>query len=138
MRVSRIVSSSVLAAALIAGTAAPAFAYDCYNASRSGQGNTASAKSANWWSVPEFLAGPVGLSADQVAAVMPVIKADPRVPANFTVFFNEHHIMELAEHMRDDLATNGKGIDHSDDYDTPVFAAIAEDAMSVLGGPIGG
>jgi len=139
MRIPRLVTTSVLAAAVFGATAAPAFAYDCFNASRSGQGNSAAAaNSSNWWSVPEFLAGPVGLSADQIAAIMPVINADSRIPANFTVFYNEHHVMELAQHMRDELATNGKGIDHSDDYSTPVFAAIAEDVISVLGGVAGG
>jgi len=54
------------------------------------------------------------------------------VPDGFTVFFNWQHVSELATKMREDLATNGKGIDHSDDYETPVFDAIFEDVMSVV------
>jgi len=132
--ITRTVITLTVPLALALGLAAgPASAYDCFNASRSGQGNTAAATSKNWFSVPEFLAF-VGLTPDQVAAAMPVIEADPRVPAGFTVFFNDRHISELATKMREDLAANGRGIDHSDDYGTPVFDAIFEDVLSVVGG----
>ena len=124
---------AALAVPLVLGVAAaaPASAYDCFNTSRSSQGNTGASTSKNWYSVPEFLTF-VGLTPDQIAAAMPVIEADPRVPDGFTVFFNWQHVSELATHMREDLATNGKGIDHSDDYETPVFDAIFEDVMSVV------
>jgi hypothetical protein len=124
-----------LSVPLVLGVAAagPASAYDCFNASRSSQGNTAAATSKNWYSVPEFLSF-VGLTQDQIDAAMPVIEADPRVPDEFTVFFNWQHVSELAAKMRDDLATNGHGIDHSDDYGTPVFDAIFDDVMSVIAG----
>jgi hypothetical protein len=131
MRIKRLVTTSVLTGAVLFGTAAPAFGYDCFNGSRSGQGNTQSAAAPTWWSVPEFLAV-VGFTPDQIAAVLPVVQADPRIPAGFTVFYNDHHDMELAQHMREDLAVNGVGIEHSDDYTTPVFAALFEDVMSVL------
>lgn len=126
---------AALSVPLVLGVAAagPASAYDCFNASRSSQGNTAAATSKNWYSVPEFLSF-VGLTRDQIDAAMPVIEADPRVPDEFTVFFNWQHVSELAAKMRDDLATNGHGIDHSDDYGTPVFDAIFDDVMSVIAG----
>jgi hypothetical protein len=126
---------AALSVPLVLGVAAagPASAYDCFNASRSSQGNTAAATSKNWYSVPEFLSF-VGLTQDQIDAAMPVIEADPRVPDEFTVFFNWQHVSELAAKMRDDLATNGHGIDHSDDYGTPVFDAIFDDVMSVIAG----
>ena len=134
MRIKRVVTTTVTVGAVLLGTASPALAYDCFNASRSAQGDTAAATSSPvWWSVAEFLSEAVGLSPDQVAAVMPVINADPRVPANFTIFYNPNHVMELASHMRADLAANGVGIDHSDDYLTPVFDAIVQDVLSVLG-----
>lgn len=129
----KLTAAGLLAGAVVAGTAAPALAYDCYNASRSARGNAGAAHSSTWYSVPEFLAV-VGFSPEQIASVLPVIAADPRVPAGFTVFFNDRHDMELAQKMREDLAVNGRGIDHSDDYSTPVFAAIFEDVMSVLAG----
>jgi hypothetical protein len=127
-----IAGASVAAASLVLAT--PALAYDCFNASRSGQGNTsAAAGSGVWWSVPELLAGLAGLSDAQIAQVMPVIAADPRVPANFTVYYNPAHPGELASKMTDANATNGKGIDHSDDYSTPVFDAIFQDVQTALG-----
>jgi hypothetical protein len=135
MRIHRSVTASLVAAAVLFGTAAPAYAFDCFNASRSAQGDTAAASSSpKWWSVPEFLSVAVGLNPDQVAAVMPLIDSDPRVPANFTIFYTPNHPMELASHMPAALAVNGRGIDHSDDYPTPVFDAIMSDVSSVLGG----
>ncbi len=137
MRLSRpltLVAGTVLAGAILTGTAGSALAYDCFNSSRSAQGNTAAAAhSDNWYSVPEFLVA-VGFTSDQVAAVMPTILADTRIPANFTVFYNDKHDIELAQKMREDLAVNGTGIDHSDDYSTPVFDAIFSDVTSVLFG----
>ncbi len=130
----RTLGAAVLLPALALAAIGPAAAQDCYNASRSGTGNTAASTSRNWWSVPEFLAEVGGLTSAQIALVMPVINADPRVPANFTVFYNPAHPGELASSMPDANATNGKGIDHSDDYSTPVFAAIFQDVASVLGG----
>lgn len=126
-----VAGASVAAASLVLAT--PALAYDCFNASRSGQGNTAAAAGAGtWWSVPELLAGLAGLDSGQIAKVMPVIAADSRVPANFTVFYNPAHPMELAQKMNEANATNGKGIDHSDDYQTAVFDAIFQDVQSAL------
>jgi hypothetical protein len=130
-RIARSLIALSVPLALGVAAAAPASAYDCFNTSRSSQGNTGASTSKNWYSVPEFLTF-VGLTPDQIAAAMPVIEADPRVPDGFTVFFNWQHVSELATHMREDLATNGKGIDHSDDYETPVFDAIFEDVMSVV------
>lgn len=116
-------------------TAGPAFAEDCFNASRSSQGNTAAADHAGtWWSIPELLAVLGGLTDSQIAQVMPVIENDPRIPSGFTVFYNPAHPGELASKMAPARATNGHGIDHSDDYTTPVFAAIFGDVAAVLGG----
>src|SRR4051794_21981166 len=113
--------------------ATPALAEDCFNASRSAQGNTSAATHAGtWWDVPEILADLGGLSQAQIAKVMPVIDADPRIPANFTVFYNPAHPGELAHPISADLATNGRGIDHSDDYGTPVFQAIFGDVAIAL------
>ena len=132
-RTARLVIALAAPVAVGLAAASPASAYDCFNASRSGQGNAAASASRNWWSVQEFLAE-AGLTPGQIAEILPVIEADPRVPDGFTVFFNPQHESELAAKAREILATNGKGIDHSDDYSTPVFEAIFEDAMSVLAG----
>ena len=130
-RIARTLVALAVPLALGVAVAAPASAYDCYNASRSGQGNTGASTSKNWYSVPEFLSL-VGLTQGQIDAAMPVVEADPRVPDDFTVFFNWQHVSEIAAKMRDDLATDGRGIDHSDDYGTPVFEAIFEDVMGVI------
>jgi len=131
-RIRRLLTTTALTGALAAAMAAPATAQDCFNASRSGQGNTAAAGAGTWWSVPEILAELGGLTPVQVAKAMPVIAADPRVPVNFTVFYNPAHPGELASKMPDANAVNGHGIDHSDDYVTPVFAAIFQDVAIAL------
>ncbi len=64
---------------------------------------------------------------------MVVVDADPRIPANFTVFYNRAHAGELASRMNSKNAGNGTGIDHSDDHATPVFAAIFQDVATALG-----
>ncbi|HET6817282.1 MAG TPA: hypothetical protein VFH66_08685 [Mycobacteriales bacterium] len=131
----KLAAVAVTTVTALGATAGAANAYDCFNASRSAQGDvSAAANSGNWWSVPEILSALAGLSPDQVDQVMAVVNQDPRVPANFTVFLNPAHVGELATNMRADLATNGKGIDHSDDYPTPVFDALIEDVFIGLGG----
>lgn len=130
----RIISAGAIAAGILV-MATPAFAQDCFNASRSATGNTTTAAhSGNWWSVRELLADPAvgNLTSDQVDRVMVVIDADARIPANFTVFYNPAHPGELASRMNPKNATNGAGIDHSDDYATPVFAAIFQDIAIAL------
>jgi hypothetical protein len=105
------------------------------NARRSATGNTSAASdSGNWWSIPEILVTLGGLSGPQVAQVMPVVLDDPRIPDNLTVFYNPHHPGELAHHISEPIATNGKGIDHSDGYRTRVFDALFEDVGIALGG----
>lgn len=133
MRLSTRAAAGITAAAVIAlASAVPAMAEDCFNASRSAQGDTSAAISRNWWSVPEFLAVVGHFSPDQIALIMPVVDADPRVPANFTAFFNPQHPGELASGMPSANATDGRGIDHSDDYSTAVIAAIFQDAHIAL------
>lgn len=129
----KIVVASTLVAAGTVAFAAPAFADNCFNASRSAQGDTSAATNAGtWWDVPEILTELAGLSPAQIETVMPVIEGDPRVPANFTVFYNPAHPGELAASMNPKNATDGTGIDHSEDYSTPVFGAIFEDVASAL------
>jgi len=133
MMIRKLLTTTATTAALALALAAPAAAEDCFNASRSAQGNTsAAAHAGTWWGVPEILAELGGLTPDQVTKVLPVIANDPRVPANFTVFYNPAHPGELASKMPATNATNGHGIDHSDDYATPVFAAIFEDVAITL------
>jgi hypothetical protein len=131
--VTRTLVVTTAAAAFGIAAVSPALAEDCFNASRSGQGNTsAAAHSGNWWSIPEFLHELAGLDASQIDAAMAVISKDPRVPAGFTVFFNPAHPGELASNANPKVVTDGKGIDHSDDYSTPVFAALFEDVSIAL------
>lgn len=116
----------------VAASSAPALAEDCFNASRSTAGNTGAAHAGTWWSIPEALHELLGLTPDQVTKAMAVINADSRVPAGFTVFYNPAHPGELASGMPAQLAVNGRGIDHSDDYSDSVLQVIVEDAFTAI------
>lgn len=131
---------TVVATALtgaLAASAGAAFADDCFNASRSAQGNiSAAANSANWWSVSEMLTVFLGLSPDQVNQVLAVVNADPRIPQNLTIFITPSQsgqVFELAQNAPLPLMVNGKGIDHSGDYPA-IWSALFEDVASVVPG----
>lgn len=127
-------SGAALAGALVLATAAPATAYDCYNASRSGQGGTqAAAHSGRWVSIPEFLEME-GIPQPLIDQVMVVVAADPRVPDGFAVFFPNPKSgrEELAQSAPEKVVTDLRGIDHS--LDNGVLAAVIADVGSVLGG----
>lgn len=125
-------------AGVVAVTGGTAFADDCFNASRSATGNVSAANhSANWYSVAELVQAFIpGVTADQVQAIVQVVNADPRVPANLTLFLvpsQSGNVFELAQNMPTRLATNGVGIDHSDQY-PDIWNALMQDIGSVLGG----
>jgi hypothetical protein len=83
----KLLAGSGLSTVGVVAVAAPAFAYDCYNASRSTQGASQAANHTGvWWSVPEALVG-FGCVSNQTEldGVMASVKADSRVPANFAV-----------------------------------------------------
>ena len=123
-------------AATVLGAAAPAFANDCYNASRSPQGDTqAAANSGNWWSIPEFVTAFGCVSSDQqLSALMTLVNQDPQIPAGFTMYFNAVHPHELASGMVAANAVNGNGIDHSDDSGV-LNALIGDLAAAVPSSP---
>ena len=133
-------AAATIVVAGVVGVAAPAFAYDCYNASRSATGaSNAAAGAQSWLSIPEALRLFMGADDATVDAVMAVVAEDPRVPTNFVIFLNPHHEGELASRMNDavkhdgtTLPTNGKGIDHSED--NGVLDALMEDIGIALGG----
>ena len=121
----RLLAGAALSGALVLAAAAPAMATDCYNASRSAQGGTqAAAHSDSWESIPEGLHDFLGLNDTQIAQVMAVVNADPRIPKGFAIFNKD---FELAHNAPLTVVTNGKGIDHSDD--TGVLNAIFEDVV---------
>ena len=130
----KLIAAGILAAAVL-GAATPAFANDCYNASRSLQGDTqAAANSGVWWSIPEFVTSVGCVTSDQLPAFMAVVNADPAIPAGFTMYFNPTQPHELGSPMPQWLAVNGKGIDHSDD--TGVLNALIGDlAIAVPSSP---
>ena len=125
-------AAGALAGAIVGVAAVPAFANDCYNASRSLQGNTqAAAHSPNWWSIPEFVTAMGCVSSDQeLAALMSVVNADPAIPAGFTMYFNPTSPHVLASGAPLANVVNGTGIDHSDD--TGVLNALITDLATAV------
>lgn len=128
----KLAAASIAAGSALVSMTGVAHAYDCFNASRSTKGAAGASNSQVWVTIPKFLAMG-GMPQDAIDAVMVVVNNDPRIPANFAVYLNPHHISELATNMPERLATNGKGIDHADDY-PEIFSAIDEDIAIALGG----
>ena len=119
----RIARSTVLATALIALTAGATFGHECYNASRSAQGNAGASKSAVWETLPVaglfaeiHLFGIPGVdtpldAAQQAAAAEAALELG--VPAEATIFVGRHTIGANGRAFQEGgKAVDGKGIDH--------------------------
>ena len=119
----RIARSAVLATALVALTAGATFAHECYNASRSAQGNAGASTSAVWETLPVaglfaeiHLFGIPGvttpLDAEQ-QAVAAEAALEMGVPAEATIFIGKHTIGANGRSFTEGgKAVDGKGIDH--------------------------
>ena len=118
----RVARATVLAISLIAVTAGATFAHECYNASRSAQGNAGASHSANWstesvaelFTVIHFfgiLGVETALSPEQ-AEVAFEAALEMGVPAEVTIFTRDL----IGGHGRaftdGGKAADGKGIDH--------------------------
>lgn len=108
----RSLAVAAAAVAAVLGAATPAFAQDCFNASRSDQGNAGAAHSKSWVTVtvadfahsPEF---PPGTDPDCFVAYW----SSHGGPASFTIRSNK----TIGEGSSNPNLANGKGIDHIDD-----------------------
>ena len=119
----RIARSTVLAIALVTLTAGATFAHECYNASRSAQGNAGASKSVVWETLPVaglfaelHLFGIDGVDTPLDAAQQAVAAAaalEMGVPAEATIFVGRHTIGANGRAFLDGgKAVDGKGIDH--------------------------
>jgi hypothetical protein len=115
-----------LAAALALGTGAAAYAHECYNPSRSDQGDAkAGANSQAWFTlvVADAIQGDVGgLLTQEQADCVKTAYAETGAPASFTVMVKGAVGQDgvIAAHNPNLWhATDGKGIDHA-------FAAYGE------------
>lgn len=89
-----------------------AFAFECYNANRSAQGNTQAAKSQALQSFEEILADPdiVGLCPEGVEHVIEGLEAEG---FRTDVLINGRTLMASGlEKNHEDKLSDGKGIDH--------------------------
>ena len=120
--INRVARATVLAVSLIAVTAGATFAHECYNASRSAQGNAGANHSTNWSteSVAELftiihLFGIPGvdtaLSAEQ-AEVAFEAALEMGVPAEVTIFIRDLIGAHGRAFTEGGKAADGKGIDH--------------------------
>ncbi|KNX36242.1 hypothetical protein [Luteipulveratus halotolerans] len=111
-----------IAAGLVAGTAGGALAHECFNASRSDQGNAmAGTKSQAWASVPlhVVLTEFIGLPEPLAACVEEKAPA-AGIPSSFVFGIKQAQGQDgvIAEHNKNmdakGLGSNGKGIDHGE------------------------
>ena len=121
------VSLAALLALLISGSA---LAHECFNASRSDQGNAMAAKSPALQSLPEILADPefVGLCPAGVAHVLAGLE-DAGYRTDVVINFRTLMAggLEHGQAQAEDLLSNGKGIDHlGDEFFATVDPLIGE------------
>ena len=117
--------------AMVVLAAGPAFAHECFNASRSDQGNTAAAAHSKAWapvSLHTILTVFIGVDAD-VAACVEEHADEFGIPSSF-VFGDKQAqgqggvIAENNPNMSaKGLSSNGKGIDHAEDAYGPALGA---------------
>ncbi|HET9344997.1 MAG TPA: hypothetical protein VFO05_04775 [Candidatus Limnocylindrales bacterium] len=119
----RIASASLLSLLILAAGASTAFAHECYNASRSAQGNTGAQHSDNWFNLSlEFVFTVIlpeetgtELTPDQLAWALDQADA-AGIPSGFvirvdkTLGFNGQGELTPGFDMH---AADGKGIDHA-------------------------
>ena len=128
----RIASASLLSLLILAVGASSAFAHECYNASRSEQGNTGAQHSENWFNLSlEFvftviLPGDTGITLTDEQLAWALDQADAAgIPSGFvirgdkTLGFNGKG--ELTPGF-DKHGADGRGIDHAvDAYGDQIF-----------------
>ena len=119
-------AAGVAIAALVA-LAAPAGAFECYNAVRSAQGNTSAARSNALLSFEEILSDPeiIGLCPDGVEFVLTGLEAEG---FRTDLLINFRTLMARGlERTHPEKLQDGSGIDHlSDDFFATVDPLIEE------------
>jgi hypothetical protein len=127
MRRSLVVRAAGVAIAALVALAAPAGAFECYNALRSAQGNQSAAKSNALFSLEEILADPevVGLCPEGVEHVLAGLE-----DAGFRtdVLINFRTLMASGlERTHPEKLQDGSGIDHlSEEFFATVDPLIEE------------
>jgi hypothetical protein len=124
----KIIIAGVAAAVLALGGVGSAFAHECFNASRSDQGNAGASSSKVWLTVQiaDFYSDPeLGLT-EQQAAQATQLALDAGVPSSVTIFIGTHTIAEGTPSMSLlGHASDGQGIDHFfDAYGAQLVGAL--------------
>jgi hypothetical protein len=123
-----------LTAALVLGSGAAAFAHECYNPSRSDQGNaSAGGNSQAWFTLvlEDAVQGDVesGFITQEQADCIKAAYAETGAPGSFTLMVKGavgQGGTIAANNPNDGLATNGKGIDHAfATYGEQIFGSYA-------------
>lgn len=118
-----VIRAAGVATAVLVALAAPAGAFECYNAVRSAQGNQSAARSNALFSFEEILSDPeiVGLCPEGVQAVLTGLEAEG---FRTDVLINFRTLMARGlERTHPEKLHDGSGIDHlSDEF----FATVDE------------
>lgn len=132
----RIAVSGVASLAAFALATGPALAHECYNASRSEQGNASAAGSPALMSFQEILGTPEIIGVDLCAAGIDQVLAGLQAAGFRTdVLINGRALMAGGlEDTNPDLLHDGQGIDHlSEAFFATVFPLIGAAAASCAG-----
>jgi hypothetical protein len=127
--------AGTFATAALAITGSTAFAFECYNASRSDQGNASAAKSQALASPADFLSGELGLCE---AGVEHVLTGLNEAGFETDILINTHALMAGGLEGTDkgeELLHNGKGIDHLGAEFFEAVEPLIEEAFGLCAAP---
>jgi hypothetical protein len=120
--------TAVSAAAALSMSVGPAFAFHCYNASRSDQGNESGANGAQW-SLSEALVAFCGVAPEDVPTVTAGLEAEG-YRTDVLINFNALMAGGLERNGKGELLGDEQGIDH---FDEAFFGTLFGLAASVGG-----
>jgi hypothetical protein len=115
--ITRLIVVSLAAFIALFAVAASTYAFECYNSSRSDQGNASAANAPALQSLAEILADPevVGLCPDGVEAVLAGLE-EAGYDTDIVIHWRTLMAQGLEKNGKgEDLLHNGKGIDHLDE-----------------------
>ncbi|WP_353808431.1 hypothetical protein [Agromyces sp. SYSU T00194] len=124
-----------LGAAMVLGSGAAAFAFDCFNDSRSAQGNAKAGEHSQVWftaSVEDFLTFELGLGAEEVDCVLEAWTG-AGYPTSVTIMAGGARGsggVIAGNNPVDAVLSDGHGIDHLEDSYLPVLFPMIEACTS--------
>lgn len=129
----KLTAASLAVLLTLALTGGSALAFECYNASRSAQGNTSASQSNGFFTVTDALVGFCGVDPADVPAIIEDLEG---MGYRSDILINAHALMAAGLEFNgspnaEELLSNGLGIDHlSDQFFADLAGVLVEHGYS--------